>query len=385
MKKTRFFIYITALLITLLIVVGCDVSPASVNNGLVRASINIGNNLTKDLIITNAESCRATKYRIALIPQWDKLENGSPIYGQIGSVENGKIKTGMETAIDSSSIDLGYITPGKWTVYVEALNKNDKVVMSGSCTTFFTIEEIDVFIILQPVSEGNGQLDLVVNVQKLSVNNHEINYKLYYSLEGNQTGAYTKIIDGKNVTEFEMNFDEELDSLEHLYRTYGAKVSVPQDYYIIKFILKEYNEKTKEWDVVGGITRSITVVADDTSYIFGDVMPSEFIPVEVDVAAPSIQTSLSTSFNGSKVKKDTTFSFTCKDESANTKDYNREFIWYVNGDKVLETTSETTESVFSNKSYFSEYGNYEVRCEVVYYTDNISFIGGSAVKFQIIP
>ena len=149
--------------------------------------------------------------------------------------------------------------------------------------------------------------------------------------------------------------------------------------------MKEYNEKTKEWDVVGGITRSITVVADDTSYIFGDVMPSEFIPVEVDVAAPSIQTSLSTSFDGSKVKKGTTFSFTCKDESANTKDYNREFIWYVNGDKVLETTSETTESVFSNKSYFSEYGNYEVRCEVVYYTDNISFIGGSSVKFQIIP
>ena len=114
-------------------------------------------------------------------------------------------------------------------------------------------------------------------------------------------------------------------------------------------------------------------------------MPSEFIPVEVDVAAPSIQTSLSTSFDGSKVKKDTTFSFTCKDESANTKDYNREFIWYVNGDKVLGTTSETTESVFSNKSYFSEYGNYEVRCEVDYYTDNISFIGGSSVKFQIIP
>ena len=43
MKKTRLFIFITALLLTLLMVVGCDVSPASENadNDLVMASISI--------------------------------------------------------------------------------------------------------------------------------------------------------------------------------------------------------------------------------------------------------------------------------------------------------------------------------------------------------
>ena len=65
----------------------------------------------------------------------------------------------------------------------------------------------------------------------------------------------------------------------------------------------------------------------------------------------------------------------------------RKFIWYINGENVLETTADagTDTSTFSDTSAFSKYGNYEVRCEIVYYTSNVSFIGGDSVKFQIVP
>ena len=76
-------------------VVGCDNSPISVTpeRGLVKACINIGNGSTKDLLITNADS-NFTNYKIALVPEWNTLDNGTPIYGKIGSVENGKIING---------------------------------------------------------------------------------------------------------------------------------------------------------------------------------------------------------------------------------------------------------------------------------------------------
>ena len=62
MKKTRFFIFITALLITLLTVVGCDVSPVTdfLEKDLVKASISI--NGSRSLISNTNDSLSSVEH-----------------------------------------------------------------------------------------------------------------------------------------------------------------------------------------------------------------------------------------------------------------------------------------------------------------------------------
>lgn len=387
MKNTRLFIFITALLLTLLMVVGCDNSPISVTpeRGLVKACINIGNGSTKDLLITNADS-NFTNYKIALVPEWNTLDNGTPIYGKIGSVENGKIINGKAFDASSSSIDLGFITPGKWTIYVEAYKtvtvegvKKEVVLQAGKTTVYFVSNDINATIILQPVSEGEGTLDVLINVQKLYINkeDHEKNYKLFYTLESAQSGIV--------VPETEMKFHSWDSNGAHDNRSYGVNVSVPQDSYIIKFILKERYEIAEgetEWRVVGGITRSVEVVANETSSIYGNVSPSEFIPVEIDIPAPSIVATF-TNKPSSTVELNSTISFSCEDSTGNGSGYNRKFIWYVNGVEAVDDDT-TTEDISEFSMKFDEIGRYEVRCEVVYYTSGLSHIGGVSCSFMVV-
>lgn len=393
MRKSRVFIFIAAVLITLLMSVACDNAPVfePKENGLVRAYVNIGDNATKDLVITNADSS-ISKYIVALVPEWDQLENGTPIYGQIGSIgEDGRIKNGKTyTASEVSSLDLGFVTAGKWKIYVEAFNSDDILVRTGNCSVFFVNNDVNATVFLEPVSVGNGTIDIEIKVQELSINDHQSNYKLFYSLEGNNTGVYSVVEGSETVTEFEVGFSS---SASH-YVTYKTDVNVTQDSYIIRFILKELNTSTGTWNVVGGITRSVVVVADKTSEIKGNVTPSEFVPVELTIPAPSIKVSMSNAPE-STVVKGSSISFTCLDNSGNVSEYNRQFFWYINGEKITETdysvngsnnTSTFTYSTdSSDNKYFPDYGRYEVRCEVVYYSDSISYIGGASSSFQIVP
>lgn len=377
MKITRLFIFIAALLITLLMVVGCDVSPASMNNELVKASLSLDKKNTKDIIIVD-HGADVTSYKIALVPCWDQLLNGTKPYGGFGSIdENEKIVEGtVHNASNVSSIDLGYLTPGQWTIYVEALNSSGVVLQKGKVSKFFTKDsDNEATVFLLPVTGGDGKLVFSISVQQLSIEKFDSKYSLRYKLEGVNT---------------KRNFNGSLTAGEPISCRvqYSGEVTVPQDDYLATVSLV-LNDGTENGKTIGGISRVVRVASmnsnGDYSWFGGDITPEDFIQVGVDVAAPSIRTSLSKSFDGSTVKQSTTISFTCTDETSNKDNYNRQFIWYVNGVKVLETTSETAESVFSNTSIFSDYGNYEVRCEVVYYTANISFIGGSSVKFQIIP
>ena len=140
MKKTRFFIFITALLITLLTVVGCDVSPVTPNSELVRASVSLGGNKEKGIVILDY-AADVSEYRIALVPEWGKLENGTKPYGGFGEIdENGRIVGSYieRDPSEVSSIDLGYVTPGQWTIYVEAFNSSGTMLEKGSATQFFT-------------------------------------------------------------------------------------------------------------------------------------------------------------------------------------------------------------------------------------------------------
>lgn len=388
MKKTRFFIFITALLITLLTVVGCDVSPVTPNSELVRASVSLGGNKEKGIVILDY-AADVSEYRIALVPEWGKLENGTKPYGGFGEIdENGRIVGSYieRDPSEVSSIDLGYVTPGQWTIYVEAFNSSGTMLEKGSATQFFTKDSSnEAVVFLLPVGGEMGNLVFSISVQQLAITDATTKYILKYKIEG------SNLIDPIYGT-----IPSTLIDNNRIH--YSKTLELPQGDYLVTVSLVQ-NDGTESGKVIGGITRVVRVATKvsehDYSYFGGDVTPQDFIPVEVNFSDPVVHAKLSSSFKGSKVKEGSIFSFTCEDTTnasedatnSSSSDYNRKFIWYINGEKVLETTADagTDISTFSDTSAFSKYGNYEVRCEIVYYTSNVSFIGGDSVKFQIIP
>ena len=141
MKKSRVFIFILALMSTLLMAVACDSAPSILestadNNGCVPAYLNVMSADSRGINVTGLDTA-ISYYRVALIPEWSTLDSGAPIYGQIGTrTAEGGVEYGEKTFASQSSIELGYVTPGKWTVYVSAYNKDNKMIMEGFSSSF---------------------------------------------------------------------------------------------------------------------------------------------------------------------------------------------------------------------------------------------------------
>lgn len=381
MRKSRVFIFIAAVLITLLMSVACDNAQVfePKENGLVKAAIKIGEESTKGIVIWDSIA-DVTTYRIALIPEWEKLENGTQIYGGFGSLDsNGRIVDGNDySASVVTSLDLGYVTPGKWTIYVEALNSSNKIIQEGKSTVFFTKDSTDAVVFLLPVNGNNGKLHFSISVQQLNldVNEFKSNYNLKYDVVGtNTSNTATGLLDTSINSDYRLNYIKELN--------------LPQDEYLVTVSLV-----TSDNEFVGGITRVVRIVDSGDSYFSGDVTPEEFISVELETTAPSISVSMSSKPEYS-VNPNGEVSFTCSDNTGNVENFNRSFFWYINGEKIAEedysinegenTSTFTYSTDSTDNKYFPGYGRYEVKCEVVYYANSISYIGSASSVFQIVP
>ena len=113
MKKTRFFIFITALLITLLTVVGCDVSPVSTRtDNLVLASISVRE---ARALVSNGEDNALSEVKHFSC----KLEHRWSIDGTTDTYTE-EIYGDKEIVYENIAEDgvLGWVTPGKWKVTV---------------------------------------------------------------------------------------------------------------------------------------------------------------------------------------------------------------------------------------------------------------------------
>ena len=400
MKKSRVFIFILALIYTLLIAVACDSAPSILesttdNNGCVPAYLNVMSADSRGINVTGLDTA-ITYYRVALIPEWSTLDSGAPIYGQIGTrTAEGGVEYGEKTFASQSSIELGYVTPGKWTVYVSAYNKDNKMIMEGFSSSFINYSSSNINISLLPATRGKmGMFNVPhIYIQQLSAD-HDERYRLRYILSQNGVEKYSG------------DLSVEIISGICSYSTYrkidGQKlidVSVYPGQYILTLSLEE-KDNEGVFNSIGGITKVINIAPGQTTFVDGTLQPSEFKSVGIDFTIPRVSVSMSDV--GSKQEKDNSIIFQCTDNSkVDLNVFNRVFYWFVDGEMITGTDSyingkctakiggEADDSS-SLECKFSSYGRREIRCEVVYIpkatTDvSLRYVGSGMKEVEIIP
>lgn len=403
MKKSRVFIYILALIYTLLIAVACDSAPSILestadNNGCVPAYLNVMSADSRGINVTGLDTA-ITYYRVALIPEWSTLDSGAPIYGQIGTrTAEGGVEYGEKTFASQSSIELGYVTPGKWTVYVSAYNKDNKMIMEGFSSSFINYSSSNINISLLPATRGEkGYFNVpYIHMQKLS-DDHTVRYRVRYVLSRNNEVMYSG-----DLLPFEMEG-------MYAYYTYketdgklvAATLPVDPGQYILTLSLEE-KDSEGAFNSIGGITKVINIAPGQTTHVNGTLQPSEFKSVGIDFTFPQVSVSMS-DVDISKQVKDKSIVFQCTDNSkVDLKVFNRVYYWFVDGEMITgpgsyingKCTVNEIGGNGSNNSYlecsFSSYGRREIRCEVVYIpkvvTDvSLRKVGSGTTEVQIIP
>ena len=403
-----------ALLMTLLLVVGCDDSPISNihnQNGLVVASISVGGVDSRGISITGIDKA-IDYFRVALIPEWDTLDNGASIYGQIGSRdENGIVSVAEKKYSFSESIPLGYVTPGKWTVYVYAYNKNNQRIMEGFSSAYFSSSNSNLNIALIPCCSGdNGYIEFTyLYLQKLS-SDHNDRYLLKFNISaptgieinGSIKGVYQEL---NGMYLYSQWNDGSIDIEEEGVKLTDSGIEVAPGQYIISISLieKTGNSTVKN---IGGFTKVINVVPGVTSHISGGISPSEFKEVGIDFSIPSVSASIITP-GESYQDKNKSMTFTCSASSYDTSNFNRIFIWFIDGETITSTGEgylegqcnvtaiggDESSGTSSLSCTFLNYGKREVRCEVVYIPKSSSgtvgntprYIGSATSVVQIVP
>lgn len=402
MKKSRVFIYILALIYTLLMAVACDSAPSILestadNNGCVPAYLNVMSADSRGINVSGLDTA-ITYYRVALIPEWSTLDSGAPIYGQIGTrTAEGGVEYGKKTFASQSSIELGYVTPGKWTVYVSAYNKDNKMIMEGFSSSFINYSSSNINISLLPAARGEmGCFNVpYIHMQKLSAD-HADRYRLRYILSRNNEVKYSG-----DLLPFEMEG-------MYAYYTYqeidgelvAASLPVFSGQYILTISLEE-KDKEGTFNSIGGITKVINIAPGQTTFVDGTLQPSEFKSVGIDFTFPQVSVSMS-KVDTSDQKKDNSIIFQCTDNSkVDLNVFNRVFYWFVDGEMITGSGSYIggkctvkmggdVDNKSSIECKFSSYGRREIRCEVVYIPKVVTdvplrYVGSGTTEVEIIP
>ena len=283
MKKSRVFIFILALMFTLLMEVACDSAPTPDN--LVPASVSLDGE-GRGLVITGGDDT-VTKYNIALIPEWDNGTYGEEICGMIGSRnDKGVVTYGAFYDSTVSNINLGYISMGKWTVYVQALNKNGNIIYEGNTTTYFSHSSTSVVVMLLPVKYGEKILDYSIVLPQLceTFEKHKEHYKIFISVKDISSSSVVFedeilpwYLPSENVTDIYYSSWDPVNPANHG-NPGNPVIELEQGTYLVTVILKEReNANSDKFKVIGGISRTINIVPGEEASIAGYVTPSDFI------------------------------------------------------------------------------------------------------------
>lgn len=347
MKKTRLFIFITALLITLLMVVGCDVSPSintSIPRGCVEVSLKVVDSRSLNAEM-NFDSQTVVHWGYALKSQWNDQDFEEKIYGNVSYSElpdNGY---------------LGWVTPGLWKVTVYALGEGGTPLYIGEELVYINDENNCISVYMKPYSYQDNNPKLLFNITNRDIVDIQTGYDTYY--------IYTiKDING-NVVEVQ-------NSEGFVFSSNGTQKTIttlPAGYYNVfvgLYIGKkgltsiEDVKNDSNSEMIGGEVLGVYLPAFSEATITGVLEPSDFVKGQLDISLVIVSGSISHDYN----TIDTEITFTLKDSTmadSEKNNYNIAYDWYVNG---VKESDQTTETEFTYK--FSTYGPKEVSCVVTY-------------------
>ena len=272
MKKN--FLMVAALLVAaMLMVVSCSQEVAPKNDGLVEARIDVA--YGRDLSVSGNTEQDGITLEYAMYPNWKIDDASERIYGGTGTKESHSFKTLTDGK-------LGYVTPGLWTIIVNAKGTNGvdptkKVIFSGTANVYFSETTKSAKVFLAPVASDSNTIKFNFKIQALSndmTNDYEIEYKL--AKDGSNYGNAVTI----NSTSNENNvytYSTDPEPIESGF--YRVNVSI-------------YRKGTgTDRKLVGGTTKGFLVSGGATVEVKGNIEPSDYENVTIDAVYVKVNTS----------------------------------------------------------------------------------------------
>ena len=374
MKKN--FLKVAALLIAaMLMVVSCsqEVAPKTENNGLVEARLNVA--YGRDLTVSGDTKQDGITLKYTMTPSWnsgDKVGD-EEIYGIVSAEEDKNL------APDGS---LGYVTPGLWTITVDAYGNDQgktesKKIFTGTANVYFNDTTKTATVFLAPVNTANNKVTFEFDMQNLS-NNMSNDYVLEYNIyeKVSDTAIRHGVLNGSAATgKPNVMTYKESSPIEALAGGfYRVNVSIYR---------KSTSTENKEIKtLVGGTTKGFLVADNASVKIGGNIEPSDYEKVSIDAIYVKVNTSFDDVTNGkftgkvtyagsdtnAKVTmsiKDTT-SKTVQGTTENGYTYTVTDIWTSVSDGNVSKGEQVTGSSRSKEFTFTSPGYKNITCTTVY-------------------
>ena len=375
MKKTRSFIFITALLITLLIVVGCDVSPVSTRtDNLVLASISVRE---ARALVSNGEDdtlSEVNHFTCYLDHLWSMDETDDTytenIYGDREIIYEKIAEDGV----------LGWVTPGKWKVTVYGYNNGGIPIFVGTTEVYFSPTNSTATVFMTPL-KNTGTITIDINQPMLSSNPYEYNY-IYKVIDSSGNIAVS------NGNRVEGVIEIDTTKSNNITGNYKATISdLSFDMYAVAIYCYRNSSATssqinsvseiEKGELIGGAVKKVFLCFsyNQPFTITGSLDFSDFVKADLDSSSIVVSGSLTSSISGK------TANFTLKDNT-NTNgstSFNFSYQWYVNGVLMQDSTSK----VFSHS--FEYYGPKEVSCVIVYKSETEVYSATVKETFTLTP
>lgn len=366
MKKTRLFIFITALLLTLLMVVGCDVSPAPENadNDLVMASISIAS--SRSLSNEQEDSLsRVSHFDYMMEPMWkiDEDSVSEKVYG---------IANDWYYALPDDGV-IGWVTPGLWKVSIYGFNEDGLIIYSGETKVYFSSINSNATVVMFPYEkEKKEAIEIDILQPMLSSNKYEYNYiyRLYDSTgnvavsDGNRIEGIIAI-DVDNSDDINGNYKALLSNIDRGMYSLGV--------YCYRNDSKASSQLTSvseimKGELTGGEVKKVFLCYNYNQpfLISGTLDFSDIVKAQLDISLITVSGSISHNYN----TKDTDITFSLNDSTMADSEkinYNITYDWYVNG---VKESDKTTEKEFTCR--FRTYGPKEVSCVVTYQHEKLT-------------
>ena len=376
MKKNLMAIA-SLLVAAMLLMVSCAQEvKAPENNGLIEAKLSVG--YGRGLGVTGDTKTDNIALTYTMSHQWTDSNTAETVVGD---------KTQETYFTDGGNI--GYVTPGLWTVNVFAYAKDESgkatgnAIFEGTANAYISSQNSSVTVYLAPTSSQTNTLKFNITMQDLvgsdvaAENKGDGSFKIVYSVY--DTTGSTAIKDKVELTEktpSDTNNDGKNDTT-----TYKGSTTLTSGFYRVNVAIYSVTKNESNEDVetpVGGITKGFLLSGGKEATISGHIEPSDYENVSIDAVYVNVKTSLGVEgaakvdgkdyysvkyVNGSDAKVTVTMTYNTQNANGLTKTVTT--FWSVDGS---ERNGENDQVANYNKKEFtfSEPGIKNITCTTVY-------------------